>query len=172
MNLGLCKSKWEKNGGRISGDYEYIDVNVGGIRYIIEVFLAEEFKIARRTDFYASLLDLFRPVFVGQVDELKQIVRLMCSAMKKSMKRVEIHVPPWRRLAYMQAKWFGSYKRTINEIPVRNGSNFGEALSDKRSSGFVLVPEISFYCRENFARRDGARIGNLAAALKDSGVLL
>ncbi|CAI9756645.1 unnamed protein product [Fraxinus pennsylvanica] len=172
FNAGLCKSKWEKNGDCISGDYEYIDVNVGGTRYIIEVLLAEEFRIARQTDFYTSLLHLFRPVFVGQVDELKQIVRLMCSAMKKSMKRVEIHVPPWRRFAYMQAKWLGSYKRTTNEIPVRNGSNFGEALPDKRSVGFVPVPEISFCCRENFARRDGARIGNLAAALKDSGVLL
>ncbi|CAI9783962.1 unnamed protein product [Fraxinus pennsylvanica] len=178
FNAGLCKSKWEKKGGCIPGDYEYIDVNVGATRYAIEVFLAEEFKIARPTDFYASLLQLFLPIFVGKMDELNQIVRLMCSAIKKSMKRVKIHVPPWRRLAYMQAKWFGSYKRTINEIPVRNGYSSSEYLSQKRTVGFVPVlvrlPEISFYCREDFARQGGtgARLGNLASALKDSGVLL
>ncbi|KAL2495529.1 hypothetical protein Fot_39319 [Forsythia ovata] len=176
FDAGLCKSKWEKNGGCISGDYEYIDVSAGGTRYIIEVFLAEEFTIARPTDFYTSLLHLFLPIFVGQVDELRQIVRLMCRAMKKSMKRVEIHVPPWRRLAYLQAKWFGSYKRTINEIPVRDGSNSSEDLTEKRLVGFVAlpvrVPDISFFCREDFARRGGTRLGNLAAAFKDSGMLL
>ncbi|KAL2520114.1 Uncharacterized protein Fot_24037 [Forsythia ovata] len=51
--------------------------------------------------------------------------------MKKSMKRVEIHVPPWHRLAYLHAKWFGSYKRTINEIPVRDGSNSSEDLTEE-----------------------------------------
>ncbi|CAK9184869.1 unnamed protein product [Ilex paraguariensis] len=116
-STGLCKSKWEKTGRYPSGNYEYIDVNVAGTRYIVEVFLAGEFKIARPTDHYTSLLNFFPLVFVGKIDELKQVVRLMCNAIKKSMKTMDMHVPPWRRHGYLQARWFSSYKRTIKEIP-------------------------------------------------------
>ncbi|MCD7466070.1 hypothetical protein HAX54_002420 [Datura stramonium] len=105
FDAGLCKSKWEKAGNRTSGSYEYIDVNVAGNRYIIEVTLGEEFEIARATPCYASLLEVFPRVFVGEAEELKQVVKIMSRAMKKSMKKMDIYVPPWRRLAYMQAKW-------------------------------------------------------------------
>ncbi|PIN25433.1 hypothetical protein CDL12_01824 [Handroanthus impetiginosus] len=40
FDAGLCKSKWEKTNLNPSGNYEYIDVNTGGSRYIVEVFLA------------------------------------------------------------------------------------------------------------------------------------
>ncbi|CAA0826489.1 Protein of unknown function (DUF506 [Striga hermonthica] len=116
---GLCKSKWEKNGRNPSGSYEYIDVNSGGGRYIVEVNLAGEFSIARQTSSYASVLATFPPIFVGKPEELKKVVRIMSKAMRKSMKKAEMSVPPWRRLSYMQAKWFGFYRRTANEVPTR-----------------------------------------------------
>ncbi|KAG8385806.1 hypothetical protein BUALT_Bualt03G0083600 [Buddleja alternifolia] len=169
FDAGLCKSKWEKNGRNPSGNYEYIDVNANGNRYIIEVFLAGEFTIARPTICYASLLDIFPPVFVGKPDELRQVTRLMCSAIRKSMKRVDLNVPPWRRLAYMQAKWFGSYKRTTNEIPSRNVG--GRELIGNKFVGFAPVPGVSFYCREDFAAKAGGRIGNLAAAFNEKEML-
>ncbi|PIN00767.1 hypothetical protein CDL12_26727 [Handroanthus impetiginosus] len=50
FDAGLCKSKWEKTDLNPSGNYEYIDVNTGGNRYVVEVFLAGEFTIARPTD--------------------------------------------------------------------------------------------------------------------------
>jgi uncharacterized protein (TIGR01615 family) len=119
---GLCKSKWEKTGRYPSGNYEYIDVNVSGNRYIIEVLLAREFEIARPSDKYASLLDVLALIFVGKVEDLKQVVRQMCMAMKESMKSMGMHVPPWRRSGYMNSKWFGSYKRTTNEVPTRKST--------------------------------------------------
>ncbi|KAI3456527.1 hypothetical protein Pfo_013190 [Paulownia fortunei] len=169
FDAGLCKSKWEKNGRNPSGNYEYIDVNADGTRYIIEVFLAGEFTIARPTGCYASLLDVFPPIFVGKPEELKQVARLMCKAIRKSLKRVDLNVPPWRRLAYMQAKWFGSYKRTINEIPT--GKAFKDLAGD-RLVGFVTAPGVSLYCRGDFASKTGVRIGNLAAALNQKEMLL
>ncbi|KAI3466522.1 hypothetical protein Pfo_023185 [Paulownia fortunei] len=172
FDAGLCKSKWEKNERCPSGDYEYVDVNAGGTRYIIAVFLAGEFTIARPTGGYASLLEVFPPIFVGKPDELKQVVRLMCGAIRKSMKSVGIHVPPWRRLAYMQSKWFGSYKRTTNETASRKASDVGGDLSGNQRVGFVPVKGISFYCREEFAAEAGVRIGNLAAALNQKEMLL
>ncbi|KAG5561290.1 hypothetical protein RHGRI_004351 [Rhododendron griersonianum] len=116
FDAGLCKSKWERNGRVPSGSYEYIDVNVaGGTSYIIDLSLPGEFTIARPTPKYTSLLQNFPPIFVGKVEDLKQIVRLMSNEIKGSLESVDMHVPPWRRHMYMQAKWFGSYKRTTNE---------------------------------------------------------
>ncbi|KAK6774910.1 hypothetical protein RDI58_025911 [Solanum bulbocastanum] len=165
FDAGLCKLKWEKAGNRTSGSYEYIDVNVGVTRYIIEVSLAGEFEIARATPCYASLLENFPRVFVGKVEELKQVVRIMSRAIKKSMKKMDIYVAPWRRLAYMEAKWFGSHKRTTNEKNNYQKSTF-DSSSKKRNVGFVPKKAISFYCRENIiASNRGIKIGNLAAAL-------
>lgn len=160
--VGLCKSKWEKNGRNPSGNYEYVDINAGGNRYIIEVSLAGEFTIARPTGRYASLLDVFPPIFVGKPEELKQVVRVMCRAIRESLKSMELSVPPWRCLAYTQAKWFGSYKRTIKEIP---SLKVLKDLGWDRLVGFVPVRSASVYCREDFAAKTTVRSGNLDAIL-------
>ncbi|XP_027184757.1 uncharacterized protein LOC113782966 [Coffea eugenioides] len=176
LDAGFCKSKWEKVGHCPSGDYEYIDVYVAGTRYFVEVALAKEFAIAKPTGRYTSLLNIFPQIFVGKEDELKQVTRLMCSAIKKSMKKIDIHLPPWRRLGYMQAKWFGSYKRTTNELsPAQKAfdSDEDDLRRRKRSVGFVPVPTISFPCREDFSTKcvGGFRVGNLAAELNGNSVL-
>ncbi|GFQ08777.1 hypothetical protein PHJA_003021700, partial [Phtheirospermum japonicum] len=151
---GLCKSKWEKNGRNPSGNFEYIDVNAGdNSRYIVEVNLAGEFTIARPTDCYTLLLGNFPAIFVGKPEELKQVIRLMSKAIRKSLKNVELTVPPWRRLGYMQARWFGSYKRTINETPTGKAS---ENLTGNRFVGFApAMGTTSLYCRGDFVARNG-----------------
>ncbi|CAI9086907.1 OLC1v1020832C1 [Oldenlandia corymbosa var. corymbosa] len=182
LDAGLCKSKWEKNGHVPAGDYEYIDVYASGSRYFVEVSLAKEFSIARPTDCYLSVLSMFPQIFIGKQEDVKQLTRLMCNSMKKSMKKMDIFIPPWRRLAYMQAKWLSSYKRTTNETSsVAGASIHGDETSEeyeprrKRSVGFVPNATISFLCREDFATRGGGggglRVGNLAAALNDNSIL-
>ncbi|KAG8365364.1 hypothetical protein BUALT_Bualt18G0097000 [Buddleja alternifolia] len=178
FDAGICKSKWEKNNRCPSGDYEYIDINTAtataGTRYIIEISLAGEFTIARPTDSYTSLLETFPQIFVGKPDELKQVVRLMCAAIRKSMNIAEIRVPPWRRPAYMQNKWFGSYKRTLSEISRRKGSisTGWSSPAGRRTVGFMPAKGVSLYCREGFAAVGGGRIGNLTAAFNQKGMLL
>ncbi|KAI7999481.1 hypothetical protein LOK49_LG09G00126 [Camellia lanceoleosa] len=169
---GLCKSKWEKVGRLPSGSYEYIDVKLAETRYIIEFCLAREFEIARATESYTSLLELFPLIFVGKVEELKQVVRLMCNAVKDSMKSMNMPVPPWRRHGYVQAKWFGSYRRTINEVPIKKGSDTDVGSAKKRSVGFVALPAISHHCREGFGSRVGIKVGQLAMALNGTTNML
>lgn len=152
FDAGLCKSKWERNRKFPSGDYEYIDVNYGGNRYIVETSLMAEFEIARPTNQYTSLLDVFPLVFVGKVEELKRVVRIMCSAIKDSMKTMDMHVPPWRRNSYMQAKWFNQYKRTTNEVATR------------KSIGFEGRPLKAYNLRDNFGSKIDVRVGQLTAA--------
>ncbi|KAL6502351.1 hypothetical protein OROHE_024629 [Orobanche hederae] len=170
FDAGLCKSKCEKNGRRPYGGYEYVDVSAAGNRYVIEVCLAGEFAIARPTDSYAALLQVFPPIFVGKPDELRQVVKVMCGAIRKSMKSAGILVPPWRRLTYMQSKWFSSYERTTNEIASRR---VGRDLPENRRVEFAPpVRGISFHCRDEFASRAGVRMGNLAAVLNQKEMLL
>ncbi|KAK7359855.1 hypothetical protein VNO77_01820 [Canavalia gladiata] len=167
FDAGLCKSKWEKSGRLTAGDYEYIDVNFSGKRYIVEVSLAAKFEIARPTTQYSSLLDIFPLIFVGKVEELKQIVRLMCTAIKGSMKKMSLHIPPWRRNVYMQAMWFSAYKRTTNVVATKKASilsTSSESLFPQRSIGFEVTLVKAHNCRDDYATNTGFRIGHLTAA--------
>ncbi|XP_023003814.1 uncharacterized protein LOC111497287 [Cucurbita maxima] len=165
FDAGLCKSKGEKLQSFPAGDHEYIDVNFGGNRYIVEIFLAREFEIARPTRKYTSLLNTFPEIFVGNLEELKQVVKLMCSAMKQSMNIRNMHVPPWRRKGYMQEKWFGSYKRTTNH----KGSGSAEA---ETSPGMSSACFKTSHCRGDFGRNRGIMVGNLTAAFGAADGLL
>ncbi|TKY72221.1 hypothetical protein E2542_SST00960 [Spatholobus suberectus] len=172
FDAGLCKSKWEKNGRLSPGDYEYIDVNFKGKRYIVEISLAGKFEIARPTNQYSSLLDVFPLIFVGKVEELKEVARLMCTAIKGSMKRMSLHIPPWRRNVYMQAKWFSAYKRTTNAVATKSASSplSSESLFPKRSIGFEVRPVKAHNCREVYATNTGFRISHLTAVFNSDNL--
>lgn len=164
---GLCKSRWEKTAKFPSGNYEYVDVNLGANRYLIEVNLAVQFEIARPTDGYMSLVNLFPPIFVGKPGMLKQILRLMCAAARESIKSAKLSVPPWRRKGYMQAKWFSPYKRTTNA--VANTLKFEEGFASNRSVGFVTLQVRPYNCRDNLASKAGLKFGQLTAAFGHGG---
>ncbi|XP_058728099.1 uncharacterized protein LOC131599869 [Vicia villosa] len=168
FDAGLCKTKWEKKGKLTAGDYEYIDVNLSGKRYIVEVSLASEFEIARPTNQYSSLLEIFPMIFVGKVEDFKRIVRLMSSAIKGSMKKMDLHVPPWRRNLYMQTKWFGCYKRTTNAVGTRKElSHFSaESFFPKKLMGFEARHVKVYNCRDDYVRVNNEfRVGHLTVAL-------
>jgi hypothetical protein len=150
-----------------------VDVNVSGNRYIVEVFFAGEFEIARPTSRYAELLDVFPRVYVGTPEDVKQIVRLMCNAMRESMKAVGMHVPPWRRNGYLQAKWFGHYKRTtLNEVSTRTSGSKSdhEGTPAKRATGFETLRVRVYYCRDDIASNGGLGVSHLTAAFRSNGI--
>ncbi|XP_059626250.1 uncharacterized protein LOC132269178 [Cornus florida] len=123
-NAAICKTKWESSGGLTSGNYEFIDVvrsDLNG-RYFIELDLAGEFEIARPTNQYEQMFQALPRVLVGRSEELKQIVKVMSDAAKLSLKSRGLHLPPWRKNRYMQNKWFGPYRRTMNFIPANSSS--------------------------------------------------
>ncbi|XP_038895404.1 uncharacterized protein LOC120083641 [Benincasa hispida] len=178
FDSGLCKTKWEKFGQYPAGVYEYMDINVDENRYIVEVFLVGEFEIARPTSQYVSLLKAFPQIYVGKVEELKKIVKVMCRAMRESIKSKDMHIPPWRRNGYMQAKWFGSCKRTTNELPAKGPllklAQNQSPLAAKKSLGFEAnLPLKTYHCRGEFGRRNnnnGLKVGHLSAAFDGQGI--
>ncbi|KAL0914792.1 hypothetical protein M5K25_015171 [Dendrobium thyrsiflorum] len=111
LDAGICKSQWRNTSDISPCSHEYIDAVVGETRYMVEINLAGEFKIARPTEDYMQLLHSLPKLFVGRPSTLEAVIRLMCSAAQDSIKKAGMHVPPWRRTKYMHEKWFGDYRR-------------------------------------------------------------
>ncbi|KAI8552058.1 hypothetical protein RHMOL_Rhmol06G0234900 [Rhododendron molle] len=70
----LCKSRWDKTTQTPAGEHEYMDIIIAGTRYIIDTSPAAQYTIARPTDHYASMLQLFPQVLVCKGAELKKLV--------------------------------------------------------------------------------------------------
>ncbi|KAK2662715.1 hypothetical protein Ddye_001289 [Dipteronia dyeriana] len=119
-NAAICKTKWNSSGGLNAGNNEFIDVvqSTSQNRYFIDLDFASEFQIARPTNEYKRILESVPIVYVGKSEELKRIVKATSDAAKKSLRARDLTLPPWRKNRYMQNKWFGPYKRTINPIPA------------------------------------------------------
>lgn len=128
-NAAVCKAKWESSGGLTAGNYEFIDVVRSDAvncqtRYFVDLDFAAEFEIARPTNSYERLSQSLPKVFVGKSEELKQILRTMSDAARRSLKSRDLHLPPWRKHRFMQNKWLGPYKRTSNITPSANTPAF------------------------------------------------
>lgn len=176
FETGLCKSRWEKTGRIPAGNYEYIDVNVGKTRYIVEVYIAGEFEIVRPTSSYTALLEMIPTVLIIEKAQLlKQILRLISSAMKESLNQKDMHVAPWRRKGYMQARYFSPYKRTTNRAP--NAMNVEKELNGLAKKGSMVGFEgdnypriVPYYCRDDdgfgMNKVNGVRVGLLASVLQ------
>ncbi|XP_021641422.1 uncharacterized protein LOC110636157 isoform X2 [Hevea brasiliensis] len=107
----ICKSKWDKCPSHPAGEYEYVDVNIGGERLLIDIDFRSEFEIARSTGAYKAILQSLPSIFVGKSDRLGQIVSIVSEAAKQSLKKKGMHFPPWRTAEYMRAKWFSPFTR-------------------------------------------------------------
>ncbi|XP_078433089.1 uncharacterized protein LOC144704518 [Wolffia australiana] len=116
-NAVLCKARWEVRGGG-RGSYEYVDVVRDDTRqrYIVEMEFRGQFEIARPTAEYERVAAQLPQVYVGRPAELRRLLRLLADAAKRSLQLRELHVPPWRKSQYMQAKWLGPYRRTTNPV--------------------------------------------------------
>ncbi|XP_068664593.1 uncharacterized protein [Aristolochia californica] len=143
-NAGVCKTKWESSGGLTGGNYEFIDVvrpsgrqGSDWVRYVVDLEFSGEFEIARPTEEFSEVVKVLPRVFVGRSEELKLIVWLVSEAAKRSLKKREMHLPPWRKNRYMQAKWLGQYRRTVNPI----------ASNSKPSSFSAEMDSLAVRCR-------------------------
>ncbi|XP_008778742.1 uncharacterized protein LOC103698490 [Phoenix dactylifera] len=145
-NAGICKARWESSGGLTAGSYEYIDVvvdaaeEVAVARYIVDVGFAAEFEVARATEEYGRMVAALPRVMVARPEEVRQVVLIAAEAVRRSLRRRGMHVPPWRKGRYMLAKWLGPYRRTVNLIPAAAGAavaGVGEAKC--RAVGFRAV---------------------------------
>ncbi|KAB2612526.1 hypothetical protein D8674_034842 [Pyrus ussuriensis x Pyrus communis] len=123
-NCVICKSKWRSSTNAPAGEHTYLEVldnssKRGEIRVAIELNFGPEFEMARASENYNRLISWLPEVFVGKAERLRALIKILCGAAKKCMKEKKMHLGPWRKHKYMQAKWFGTLERsTPGSLPV------------------------------------------------------
>lgn len=90
----------------------------GVIKVIIELNFRGEFEMARGNEEYNQLVKRLPEIFVGKAERLRVLVKIMCSAAKKCMKEKKLHLGPWRKQKYMQAKWNGKCDKILEPLPI------------------------------------------------------
>ncbi|KAF7803443.1 uncharacterized protein G2W53_042554 [Senna tora] len=119
-NTAICKTKWRSSLDIPAGEHTFVDVldntssKKGEMRVMIELNLRAEFEMARGSEEYNRLVRRLPEVFVGKAERLGNIIKIMCNAGKKCMKQKKMHMGPWRKQKYMQAKWLGPCERNTN----------------------------------------------------------
>lgn len=141
-DAAVCASKWQGSGKVPGGDHAYIDVvnynDTGSLeRLIIDIDFRSHFEIARAVDSYDRILNSLPVVYVGSLTKLKQFLQVMVEAAKSSLKQNSMPLPPWRSLAYLQAKWQSPYQRHF--IPDEQKFNSSPVPSEqhKQCSGHL-----------------------------------
>ncbi|XP_027105285.1 uncharacterized protein [Coffea arabica] len=123
FNSAICKSKWRSSPDIPSGEHTFLDVidnssSKKEARVIIELSFRAEFEMARASEEYNQLIKRLPDVFVGKIERLLSLIKILCSAAKRCMKDKKMHLGPWRKHKYMQAKWLKTCERTTSSAPL------------------------------------------------------
>lgn len=84
----------------------------GEIRVIIELEFRGQFEMKKGSEEYNSLVYKLPNVFVAKFDRLQSVIKILSDSAKKCMKEKKMHLGPWRKQGYMQAKWLRVNERT------------------------------------------------------------
>ncbi|QCD76765.1 uncharacterized protein LOC114186827 [Vigna unguiculata] len=124
-NSAVCKTKWRSSPEIPSGEHSFLDVventKRGEMRVIVELNFRGEFEIARGSEEYNRLVGKLPEVFVGKVERLSNLIKVLCVAGKRCMKEKKMHMGPWRKHRYMQAKWLGPCDRNTSTTSLSMG---------------------------------------------------
>ncbi|KAE8715175.1 Concanavalin A-like lectin protein kinase family protein [Hibiscus syriacus] len=91
FDAAVCRSKWRSSPDIPSGEHSFLDViensRKGDARVIIEFNFRAEFEMARASEDYNRLVQRLPEVFVGKVERLNNVIKILCLAAKKCMKK-------------------------------------------------------------------------------------
>ncbi|KAL3820469.1 hypothetical protein ACJIZ3_006374 [Penstemon smallii] len=156
FDSAICKSKWRSSPDIPSGEHTFLDVvdnsnpKRGQVRVIIELNIRAEFEMARANEEYNKLVKRLPEIFVGKIERLLSVLKILCAAAKKCMKEKKMHLGPWRKHGYMQAKWLRTCERLTSSRPLSSGN-----------SGRVARPRMSiltFDLMENLSNLHGPTV--------------
>lgn len=124
FDTAICKSKWRSSPAIPSGEHTFLDVIDNSsnsrkeVRVIIELNFRGEFEMARAHEEYNRLVNRLPEVFVGKTERLVELLKILCAAAKKCMEEKKMHLGPWRKHRYMQAKWLRNCDRIAPPRPL------------------------------------------------------
>ncbi|KAG6416595.1 hypothetical protein SASPL_124028 [Salvia splendens] len=125
-NSAICKSKWKSSPEIPSGEHAFLDVIEGSnskkeVRVIIELNFRGQFEMARANEEYNKMVKKLPEIFVGKMERLMAVLKIVCGAAKRCMKEKKMHLAPWRKHRYMQAKWLRTCERLASEQTFSSG---------------------------------------------------
>ena len=99
--------------------HEYVDIRLESTdckpyrRVVVDISFRQQFEIAKPTPTYQRMVNMLPDTYIGHGGTaLQRLVCLMCNAAKVSLESHGMAVPPWRKLAFMHAKWFAPHSRS------------------------------------------------------------
>ncbi|XP_060175119.1 uncharacterized protein LOC132605873 isoform X1 [Lycium barbarum] len=170
-NADMRATKWQGCGRIPGGEHEYIEVishgnNGCSERYIIDIDFRSHFEIARAVKSYDVVLNCLPAVYVGTITKLKLYLQAMVEAAKCSLKQNSMPLPPWRSLAYLEAKWESSSQKVVN---IQVQSSVSPSNSSHRHCTELLwrikscigseIKPKGFLVPMNCRKRQGLKIG-------------
>ncbi|KAE9594986.1 hypothetical protein Lal_00041199 [Lupinus albus] len=127
----ICKTKWRSSSPNIpAGEHNFLDIidntssKKGEVRVIIELNFRAEFEMARGSEDYSRLVGRLPEVFVGKVERLSNLIKILCMGAKRCMKERKMHMGPWRKHKYMHAKWLGPCQRNTSTTHLSKGYSY------------------------------------------------
>ncbi|XP_052200926.1 uncharacterized protein LOC127807265 [Diospyros lotus] len=150
FNSAVCRSKWRSSPDIPSGEHTFLDVvssssKKAEIKVIIELNFRAEFEVARASEEYKQLIGGMPEVFIGKVERLQSLIKILCSAAKKSMKENKMHMGPWRKQRYMQAKWLRSCERIATAAPPLSTGGSSSRAARPRASMLTVDLHEGFH---------------------------
>ncbi|XP_059291676.1 uncharacterized protein LOC132045151 [Lycium ferocissimum] len=151
FNSAICKSKWKSSPDIPSGEHAFIDVvdnsssKKGEVRVIIELNFRGEFELAKASEEYNRLVKCLPEVFVGKIERLLSLIKILCNAAKKCMKEKKIHIAPWRKQKYMQAKWLKTVeRRAANNKTTLSNADYTIPLPRRPRASMLTMDLLEF----------------------------
>ncbi|XP_050878322.1 uncharacterized protein LOC127082140 [Lathyrus oleraceus] len=149
FNSAICKTRWKTSKDIPAGEHTFLDVidntnpKKGEVRVMIELNFQAEFEMARGSNEYNELIQKLPQVFVGKVERLSNLIKILCNAAKRCMKDKKMHMGPWRKHRYMQAKWLGPCERNTSTKPLPMGySNSERIMTKQKSKASMLTMDL------------------------------
>ncbi|KAJ6416607.1 hypothetical protein OIU84_002466 [Salix udensis] len=114
----ICKTKWRSSPDIPAGEHTFMDVI--------------DNSVSKKR----------REVFVGKVERLNSVIKILCVAAKKCMKEKKMHLGPWRKQRYMQAKWLAKTCERATSTPPSPAAHSGRLLRPQTSMLTVDLKEM------------------------------
>lgn len=148
FNSAICNTKWTSSHNLPSGEHTFLDVihstskQKPDVRVIIELNFRSQFEMGKASEDYNNLVRKLPEVYVGKVERLRNIIKVMCMAAKRCLKENKMHMGPWRKHKYMQAKWLGPCKRNTSTNSL--SMEYSQAVSPKQKvKASMLTVDLS-----------------------------
>ncbi|KAL1327159.1 hypothetical protein HN51_037247 [Arachis hypogaea] len=149
FDSAICKTKWRTSPNLPAGEHTFVDVidNTSSkrgdiIRVIIEVNFRAEFEMAKTCEEYNRLVQRLPEVFVGKVERLNNIIKVLCMGAKRCMKENKMHMGPWRKQRYMSAKWLGPCDRNTSTTPLSMGHSQSKRMPKPKAKASMLTVDL------------------------------